>query len=166
MEFRIQQANCRHRLKIAELIVEGRIGEDSLAKQLVSLICSRAKYWFVRADGKIVGCVGADLIGGSRSAVLTHLVVEEEYRKQGIGMALFNHAINYCRGEGADTVAFVTMYYHFRRFKKLGFRVCRRAEITNSAIRNYWMFTTKRYMKCAVMMKKVRPLFFWCGQSS
>jgi len=68
-------------------------------------------------------------------------------------MALFAHALEHARGCGARTFAFLTMYYLFNRFKRRGFKTSPR-QLLPEALRNHWMFVTKRYMKCAAMIKQ------------
>ena len=109
------------------------------------------RFWFVRVDGRIVGYVGAEMIGKD-AVVLKHLAVDQRYRKRGIGMSLFCHAVAHVRAQGATTIGFVTMYYHFNRFKKRGFKT-RPRKLLPEKLQNHWMFTTKRYMKCAAMIQ-------------
>ena len=143
MNFTIHKADKRHLADINRLIVGARIGSRMSALE--------GHFWFARADGRIVGCMGVEVIDAN-ATVLTHLAVEEEYRKQGIGMTLFNHAIEYVRDSGAITIGFITMYYHFNRFKKRGFKTCPRKFLVEP-IKSHWMFTAKRYMKCAAMVQ-------------
>ena len=56
--------------------------------------------------------------------------------------------------KGAKTIAFVTMYYLFRFYKKRGFKTRKRAELPEN-VKDYWMFTVQRYKKCAVMIKAI-----------
>lgn len=149
--YRISRANKRHLKDISRLIVDTRIGKETLAEQVAEGLAQHT--WFVRMDGRIVGCMGAEFID-RRTAILTHLAVSAEYRKRGIGMALFRHAVEFARRRGAHTVAFITMYYHFRRFKKHGFAVFKRCDLPE-AIKAHWMFTAKRYMKCAAMLRRI-----------
>lgn len=147
METKIFKADKRHLPAINDLIVRTKIG--SRMKKL------EGEFWCLRLDGQIVGCMGAELIGNN-SAILTHLAVNESYRRRGVGMTLFSHAIEMVRREGATTFAFITMYYLFNRFKKRGFKVTRRAMLPET-VRNHWMFTAKRYMKCAAMIREFPP---------
>ena len=109
-------------------------------------------FWFVRMDGRIVGYVGLEFID-EKTVLLKHLAVQRKYRKRRIGSTLFDHAVRFARSKGATTAAFVTMYYHFNRFKKEGFRTQPRRFLPDD-VRGHWMFTAKRYMKCAAMIKK------------
>jgi len=149
MQYRIRLADKRHHADIARLIVESNIGAATVEEQLADL---PGQFWFVRVDGQIVGCMGAEIIGDG-VAVLTHLAVEKSYRKQGIGMQLFAHAIDYVCAEGVTTIGFITMYYHFNRFKKRGFVVTKRRDLPDN-LRGHWMFTSKRYMKCVAMVRE------------
>lgn len=143
MNIIIHRADQRHLKDISRLIVETKIGDPM--KKL------KGTFWFVRIDGKIVGCQGVEILENN-TAILTYLAVDTDYRKRGIGTALFNHAMRFLRTRGVTTVAFVTMYYHFNKFKKKGFKTSPRKSLPDS-VRNYWMFTVKRYMKCAVMIQ-------------
>ena len=147
MQFTIRRADKRHLSDINRLLVETRIGEpeDRLDGQ----------FWFARTYGQVVGCMGGKMIG-EHTAVLTHLAIDPNYRKQGIGMALFNHALNHFRSTGATTVGFITMYYHFNRFKRRGFKTTPR-KLLSEPLKSHWMFTAKRYMKCAAMVQTFSP---------
>lgn len=143
MSLTICRADKRHLSDINRLIVETKIGEpmDNLD----------GKFWFMKVNNRVVACVGIKIIN-ENIAILIHLAVEKPYRRQGIGMALFNHAINHLRAQGITTVALITMYYHFNRFKKRGFKTMPR-KLLPELIKGHWMFTSKRYMKCAAMIQ-------------
>ena len=144
MNFTIHAADTRHLPDINRLVVGVNIG--SAMKKLEGC------FWFARLSGRIVGCVGVERIS-DKTAILTHLAVEKRHRRLGIGMSLHQHAIATALKEGVRTIAFITMYYHFNRFKKEGFRTQPRRFLPDD-VRGHWMFTAKRYMKCAAMIKK------------
>lgn len=144
--FKILKADGRHRKDINRLIKEAKIGSGFQPNEPIKNI------WVVREEGKIVGCAGLDFHG--RTAILDSLVVEKEFRHRGIGTALIKHRLEIARQRKARLAALVTMYYHFRRYKKHGFKTCPRADLPES-IKSYWQFTTKRFMKCAVMYRKM-----------
>ena len=150
MEYQISRAHRGNFPDIARLIVETRIGKETVKEQMKEGFPMYS--WFVRVDGKIVGCMCGEFID-STTMVLTYLAVNENHRKQGIGMTLFDHAIEFGRKEGKTVFAFITMYYHFRRFKKRGFSVYKRQDLPEN-VRNHPMFTAKRYMKCAAMIRQ------------
>ena len=75
----------------------------------------------------LVGCAGVVYFNGI--AVLTHVAVEAELRRQGIGGALVDKAYDAAKGKGVKVVALITMYYRFNWFKKWGFRTVPRAEL-------------------------------------
>jgi len=52
---------------------------------------------------------------------------------------------------GVKVMALITMYYRFNWFKKWGFRTVPRAKLPDH-IACFPDFTSKRYMKCAVML--------------
>lgn len=143
MQFTIHRADKRHLADINRLIIETRIGEPEHKLN--------GQFWFVRIDDRVVGIMGAEMID-KNTAALTHLAVDSSYRKRGIGMSLFDHAINHVRSLGATTVGFITMYYHFNRFKRYGFRTMPR-KFLSEPLKSHWMFTAKRYMKCAAMVQ-------------
>lgn len=146
MPFSIHRADRRHLPDISRLIVETRIGDplDHLPQNC----------WFARQDGRIVGFAAGEF-ADKRTFVGEYLAVEEGCRRQGIGMALFGHMVEDARRRGAKVMGFVTMYYLFNRFKKRGFRVVKRQDLPE-ALRSHWMFTVKRYMKCAAMIREFR----------
>lgn len=143
MQVKICKADARHLPDINRLIVETRIGEPENKLD--------GQFWFVRRDNRIVGCIGGKMIG-AKTAVLTHLAVEGVYRKQGIGMALFDHALSHFCSRGATVIGFITMYYHFRRFKRRGFQT-RPRKLLPEPLKSHQMFTAQQYMKCAAMVQ-------------
>ncbi|MBI2109487.1 MAG: GNAT family N-acetyltransferase [Parcubacteria group bacterium] len=143
MQFTIRKADKRHLSDINRLIVEAKIGSPMEKLD--------GQYWIAKVGGRVVGSMGATTIDNS-TAVLTTLAVEKPYRKRGIGMSLFNHAVNHVRTQGATTIGFITMYYHFRRFKRRGFKTMPR-KFLSEPLKSHWMFTAKRYMKCAAMVQ-------------
>ena len=143
MNIVVYRADRRHLKDINRLIVETKIG-DPMSKL-------KGIFWFVRMDGKIIGCQGVEILENN-TAIFTYLAVDTDYRKCGIGTALFNHAMQFLRAQDIMVVAFVTMYYHFNKFKKKGFKTSPRRFLPDE-VRNYWMFTAKRYMKCAAMIQ-------------
>jgi|SRR3989344_2303056 len=142
---RILRADRRHLKGINNLIVKTRIG--SPMKKLEGC------FWIVKDGERTIGCMGAEFIN-TCTVILTHLAVDEMYRRQGIGMSLFNHALRFAESKGSSTAAFITMYYHFNRFKKRGFRTSPRRFLPED-VQSHWMFTAKRYMKCAAMIKSL-----------
>lgn len=63
----------------------------------------RRDTYFVAKEGpRIVGVMGCSLKHGT--CLLMHMVVDERYRKRGIGSALTRKAINYAREKGAIKV--------------------------------------------------------------
>jgi len=143
MHFTIYKADRRHLSDINCLIVETGIGSPMEKLD--------GRYWIAKVDGRIVGSMGAEMIN-SNTTVLTTLAVKKPYRKHGIGMALFDHAVNHVRNRGATTIGFITMYYHFNRFKRRGFRTTPR-RFLSEPLKSHWMFTARRYMKCAAMVQ-------------
>ncbi len=139
----IRKADTRHKREIHKLVAGANMGRplNELAKKL----------WFVKENGRIVACIGGEFIDDD-TFIMQHLAVEKAYRKRGIGMTLFNHAVGYATKNGATTRSVLTMYYHFRRFKRRGFRTLPRKLLPDS-LRNFWMYTEKRYMKCAAMIQ-------------
>jgi N-acetylglutamate synthase-like GNAT family acetyltransferase len=101
MLFTIHKADKRHLSDINRLVIETRIGSPMEKLD--------GRYWVAKVGSRIVGSMGADMID-SNTAVLTTLAVEKPYRKHGIGMALFDHAVNHVRNRGITTIGFITMY--------------------------------------------------------
>lgn len=144
MEIKIIRAREQHRKEINRLIIGTRIGGP--IKEPIK------NFLIARVDGKTIGCAALECIGNG-AAVFTHCAVQEEFRKKGIGSALVAERLRMARKKGIKILALVTMYYRFRFYKKRGFRTCPRAELPE-CVRNYWMFTEKKYKKCAVMIRK------------
>ncbi len=147
MDIKIEKADERHRRDINRLMRSAKIGCLGKNEPIKN-------FWFVRHGGRVIACAGLDFYG-SDVAILTSIVVERELRHHGIGSQLIAHRMKVAKDRGAKILAFVTMYYHFNFYKRRGFRTCPRADLPES-IRDYWMFTAKRYKKCAVMYQYVR----------
>lgn len=109
--------------------------------------------WVVRDNNKnIVACCGLDF--HNNNAILTSLAVDEKFRHQGIGSSLISHRLKIAAELNVTYVALVTMYYHFNFYKRRGFQTCPRTDLPLE-LRDYWMFTVRRYKKCAVMYRKL-----------
>ena len=145
MPIEIEQANRRDRPEISRLLKNARIGTD--------LNVPIEHYYMVRMDGQLIG-VGAIDFPTPEVAILTRLAVRPDFRHRGIGAALVAHRLNVARQRGARLAALVTMYYRFNFYKRRGFRTCPREKLP-TPLRDYWMFTEPRYMKCAVMWRKL-----------
>lgn len=140
---KIIKARKCHRRAINRLIVSAKIGKP--------ITGSLKNFLVVKVEEKVVACAAYELIGNG-AAVFTHCVVKRAFRHQGIGSALINHRMKICRKTKTRIVAFVTIYYLYNFYKKWGFKTCPR-KLLPKAIKNYWMFTVKRYKKCAVMFR-------------
>ncbi|OGF61510.1 hypothetical protein A2662_01925 [Candidatus Giovannonibacteria bacterium RIFCSPHIGHO2_01_FULL_45_33] len=145
MKIKIVKADERHRKDINRLIREANIG-DGIEGPVKN-------FWLAKLDDKIVGCAGLNFVG-NKSAIFTHLVVEREYRHRGIGSALIVYRKRIAKEHDTDTLALITMYYHFNFYKRRGFKVVKRADLPNH-LKNYWMFTAERYKKCAVLLQSI-----------
>jgi N-acetylglutamate synthase-like GNAT family acetyltransferase len=143
MKYRIIKADERHRAEIDRLIKETRIGEGFEADRPVR------HFWLAKMGERIVGCAGLFYFNGV--AILTHVAVEADLRKHGVGGALVDKAFADVKQKGVKAIALITMYYRFKWFKKWGFRTSPRADLPEH-IRCFPDFTSKRYMKCAVML--------------
>ena len=76
--------------------------EDYL--ELLASPCS--KLFFLLCEGRVVGMltVGMYVSPTGSKAWIEDVVVDEALRGSGYGRLLVEHAIDYCRGEGIDTV--------------------------------------------------------------
>lgn len=145
MHIKIAKADERHRRDIDRLLKKAKIGCLGKAEPV-------RNFWFVREGGRIIACAGLDFFNDA--AIFTSLVVEREFRKRGIGSRLIQRRMAAAKEHRAKILALVTMYYHFNFYKRRGFRTCPRANLPE-CIKNYWMFTVKRYKKCAVMYQEL-----------
>lgn len=141
----IIKAGSRHRRAISHLIVSAKIGSRIRGPI--------RNFWIARLNGRIVGCAGLEF-PKERVAIFTYLAVEREFRHQGIGSALIKHRKQEARKRRAKILALVTMYYLFRFYRKRGFQTCPRENLPE-LLKTYWMFTSSRYKKCAVMTQKL-----------
>jgi GNAT superfamily N-acetyltransferase len=71
-------------------------------------------------DGKIMGC-GIGMINGTVSWLGT-IIVLPEYRRQGIGQAITEHLIEYCRSKGCTTQLLTASEMGEPLYRRLGFR--------------------------------------------
>ena len=142
MDVKIVKADERHRKDINRLMRSAKIGCFGKNESIKNS-------WFVRHGGEIIACATLDFHGPD-VAILYGIAVRREFRHRGIGSRLIQHRMNVAGTRGAKIVALATMYYHFNFYKRRGFRTCPRAKLPES-VKNYWMFTAKRYKKCAVM---------------
>jgi len=143
---RIIRARREHRLDIDRLI-----RRSGIATHLDVPI----RNCFVAMSGsRIIGCAALQWYG-TDVAILTHCVVERDFRHRGIGTELVRRRLHQARLSGKRTAALCTMYYQFRHYKKLGFRTCPRAKLPEN-VRTYRQFNAQRYMKCAVMVRFLR----------
>jgi N-acetylglutamate synthase-like GNAT family acetyltransferase len=143
MSYKIIKADERHRADLDRLLKLTRIA-DGFGTGPVR------NFWVAKCDGRVVGCAGMAFIP-ENAAVFTHLAVEEEYRHRGIGAALTAKRFEEARKRGITTLALITMYYSFNRYKRRGFRTVPRKELRADLLA-FPDFTAKRYMKCAVMV--------------
>mgnify|MGYP001614680282 CR=1 FL=1 len=143
---KIVKATEKHRKDISRMLRRANIGTLSKSDPINNM-------WVVKHQGRVIACAGLDFHGRD-VAVLTSLAVEREFRHHGMGSALINHRMMVAKERGSRTIALVTMYYWFNFYKRRGFRTCPRKDLPEK-VRNYWMFTTPRYMKCAVMIQEL-----------
>lgn len=152
MKLEIQKAKNKHLRELAQLIVKTKIGENTIGRELKKLNKYKDDFWFVELNKKIIACVGVEFVD-KNNAVITYLAVEKMYRKMGIGMTLFKYVLDYCGNNQVKRFGLVAMFYHFKHFKKFGFRTCPRIDLPK-ALKDHWMLSAKRYMKCAAMIKE------------
>ena len=146
MDYKIVKAQKEHLPEIERLIISTRISEGLNEQD------KTAKFWVAIKDKRVIGCGGFNLID-SKNVYLTHLAVEKDLRRKGVGMSIFGKLMEEAEKLKAETVSFITMYYHFNKFKKRGFRTIPRKEL-NEPLRSYPLYTSPRYKKCAVMIKE------------
>lgn len=142
--YKIIRADERHRTDINKLIKGANMGNGLGKNELIK------NFWVVKENGRLIACAGLDFY--NNSAILKHLVVEEEFRHQGIGGNLINLRLHAAKQRGAKIAALVTMYYHFNFYKRRGFKTCPRKDLPEN-IKEYSQFTAQRYKKCAVMFR-------------
>lgn len=146
MKINILRADKRHVLDINRLIIGAKLTETSIKGPVKN-------WWVVRKNGRVIACASLDFFG-EETAILANIVVEKEFRHQGIGSALIQYRINVAKRHGAKIIALATMYYLFNFYKRRGFRTCPRKQLPES-VKDYWMFTVQRYKKCAVMVRNL-----------
>jgi N-acetylglutamate synthase-like GNAT family acetyltransferase len=142
VKFQIIKASEKHRAEIDRLCRETRIS-DGFEGQV-------RNFWVAKVGDRIVGCAGMEFIN-KRAAVYTTLAVEEAMRHNGIGAALTAKRLEHARKRNVQMLLLITMYYHFNRYKRRGFRTIPRKELPED-VRSFEQFTAKHYMKCAVMI--------------
>ena len=145
--YKIVRADERHRKDINRMIRGAWLGPGLSKDEPVQ------NFWVVKDKGVVIACAGMDF--HNDAAILTYIVVAEEYRHRGIGARLVAHRLNIARERGIKTVALATMYYRFNFYKKRGLHTCPRKNLPAN-IKEYPMFTDPRYMKCAVMWGRLK----------
>ena len=83
------------------------------------------KYFIIRNKNKIIGVARTSLVHGT--CFLDRMVVDEEYRKQGIGTALINSIISYAKDNNAVKVWLNTntkLKAAMSFYTKMGFKEC------------------------------------------
>ena len=142
MDLKIIRADRRHLADINRIITDAKISNplDKLPKL----------FWFVRIDGRVVACAGGEFIDDA-TIIIQHIAVEKPYKRKHVGISLLDHVMRYARERGATDFGLLTMFYSFAFFRQRGFETRKRALLPDN-LRNHWMFTAKRYMKCAAMV--------------
>ncbi len=146
MDFRVTKAREKDRKEISRLIRKAKIGSLSKGESLNN-------FWVIKHEGRIIASAGLDFFE-KETAIFTYLAVAKEFRHQGAGSALIQHRMKIAKERGARTAAFVTMYYWFNFYKRRGFKTCPRQNLPET-LKNYWMFTSSQYKKCAVMLQEL-----------
>ncbi len=94
-----------------------------LHRSMESIYASLREFQVAKADGKVVGCVAADVFW-SDLAEIKSLAVSPEHQGMGIGAALVKAAIKDVRRLGINRIFALTYERGF--FEKMGFKVIRR----------------------------------------
>lgn len=145
MRIVIVAANERHRSAINRLLWSTKIG-PSYGRE-----ASLKNIWVAKGGRRVIGFQAVDFWRHG-AAILVGGAVEKEYRRQGVGSLLMGRALKEARKRKVSIVALLTMYYWFRFCKKRGFQTCPRKNLPD-AVATYPQFTSRRYMKCAVMIQ-------------
>jgi GNAT superfamily N-acetyltransferase len=98
MKIEYIRAGDRHRADINRLIVTTKIGDGFGDDEPIR------NFWVARIDGRIIGCAGLEFIN-DRAGVLTHVAVEKEFRRQGVGSELIRESVrgrSQARAQGHD----------------------------------------------------------------
>lgn len=111
----------RYRGKLPKQLIKSR---EPSAEQLKQWL-KEDRYFVAKRNGKIIGVVGASMKHGT--CLLTHMVVEKQHRRKGIGTALAEKVITYAKENNANKVWLDTspqLTEAITIYKKLGFRKC------------------------------------------
>lgn len=76
----------------------------------------------IHNNGSMIGVCGVQLFWGSIN--IRYLLVREEYRRQGIGQQLIEHALKFGKEQGCKVAFVITMSFQAPEFyEKLGFTI-------------------------------------------
>jgi len=131
MEIAISEANI-HELKDI-LALSRQLGPIDISLSQAKVIYEQALsnktlvQFTAKADGKIVGIVGLVLLPsfalqGKPIGYIQRLVVDKNFRRQGIGTKLVTHCINYARHHCYKIILHSKVQEAIRVYEKLGFK--------------------------------------------
>jgi amino-acid N-acetyltransferase len=109
------------------------------------------RYLVVRDAGRLVGLAGLETHG--RDALLRSVVVDAQYRGEGIGRALLDGAYDLARRDGVARLYLLTTSAH-DWFARAGFSDCPRDQAPQ-AIRGSWEFQQGCPTSAAFMSREV-----------
>lgn len=113
------------------LFFESRVATE-LSEFLRRLKEGRDGFWVAISAGKIVGSIAIDGVNSkSKGAHLRWFIVSQENQGQGIGKALLEEAIHFCRGAKFGRIylwSFAGLDTARHLYEKFGFRLCEQFE--------------------------------------
>jgi N-acetylglutamate synthase-like GNAT family acetyltransferase len=112
-----------------------------------------SEFWVAKDGDKVVGCVGM-IPHGEDAEILIHGAVLKSYRRRGIAAKTIQVCLEAARARGKKFVAFCTVFWNLRLFRKFGFETCKRRELPES-LRNFHQFTSFKYFYTSVMILRL-----------
>lgn len=141
MKIEIKECEINQFEEVKKLIIKSKLAEEVSIFNISS--CSVAV-----DNNKVVGCSIFNQVNDV--VFLDYIVTDKNHRKQGIGTLLLRAGLQKYRD--SKYIALCTMFYTFKFFRKFGFETCPRHKLP-ICIGEYPQFKSKRYKKCAVMVR-------------
>ncbi len=140
MPLEVEGARAHDLPAALELLRRADLPEDGVVEQF-------GNFFVVRDDARLVGLGGLEVCG--QDGLLRSVVVDPQYRSEGVGARLVGFGLGLARKMGLLGVYLLTTTAR-AYFLKHGFADCPR-ELAPEGIRNSWEFKTGCSSKAALM---------------
>jgi len=126
--------------------------EKILSRAGLSNDLSRCRYVFKAClHSNIVGAIGIEFWG--KYVSLRALVVDKEFKRQGIGKKLVDRAVDLCRKSSTEGVYAYTLFWNIHFFSSCGFEHVPK-NLAPEEVKQSAEFHVPRYKYCCLMQYK------------